>query len=216
MHYAYSESNYDGEEREQILMNKWFPKWYDALMSPMEKRGFQTIRENLIAKAEGRVLEIGSGTGVNFPYYQHADEVIAIEPQTLMLEQSLVRAGKSLIPIKVVCVSGEELPFADDSFDTVVGTLVLCSIPDPSKALDEVRRVCKPGGKVLWFEHVRVNSSILGSLQDWLTPAWKRLCDGCHLNRDTLTLVKQAGFKIINTERFYKSIFLVVESINRK
>jgi ubiquinone/menaquinone biosynthesis C-methylase UbiE len=186
-------------------------------MRPLEKRGFQTIRKNLIAKAEGKVLEIGSGTGVNFPYYEKVDEVVAIEPQSLMREQSLIRARNSHVSINVISASAEELPFSENSFDTVVGTLVLCTIPDPLKALKEIRRVCKPEGKVLWFEHVRINdSSILGSLQDWLTPVWKRLFDGCHLNRNTLQLMKQAGFKIIRIDRFYKKVFLVVEAINRK
>jgi len=198
------------------MMGEWFPKWYDTLMSPLEKRGFQTIRKNLVSKAEGKVLEIGSGTGLNFPYYEKADEVIAIEPQSLIRQQSHVRARISRVPINVISAGAEELPFPENSFDTVVGTLVLCTISDPLKALEEIRRVCKPEGKVLWFEHVRINDSILGSLQDWLTPVWKRLCDGCHLNRNTLELMKQAGFKIIRIERFYKKIFLVVEAVNRK
>jgi ubiquinone/menaquinone biosynthesis C-methylase UbiE len=195
-------------------MGTWFERWYDRLMGPLEKRGFGKIRESLLSKAEGRVLEIGSGTGFNFPYYEKADEVIAIEPQALMLEKSLERAKHSRVPITVISADAERLPFPDNHFDTVVGILVLCTIPDPEKALTEIRRVCKPDGKVLLFEHVRLNNPFLGPLQDWLTPVWKRLCDGCHLNRNTLDTVKHAGFNVVRIERFYRNIFLVVEAVN--
>lgn len=194
----------------------WFSKYYDVVMGPLEKRKFQGIRKNLLAKAKGKVLEIGSGTGVNFPLYEAADEVVAIEPNPSMREQSLRRARQARLPIHIMNAEAEELPFPDHAFDTVVATLVFCTIPDPWKALDEIRRVCKSGGTVLLFEHVRINDTILGSFQDWLTPMWKHLCDGCHLNRDTLELVRRAGFQINRVEGFYKDIFIVVEAVNRK
>jgi len=197
-------------------MGKWFPRLYDTLMEPLERKGFREIRKNLIQKIEGKVLEIGSGTGFNFPYYEIAQKVMAIEPEPLMREQSIPRAMKANVPIEVISANAEELPFPDDSFDTVVGTLVLCTIPDPAKALKEIRRVCKPDGQVLFFEHVRLNHPVLGRLQDLLTPLWKRLCDGCHLNRNTLELVKRAGFKVIRIEKYYKALFLVIKTINEK
>jgi ubiquinone/menaquinone biosynthesis C-methylase UbiE len=197
-------------------MGKWFPKFYDTLMGPLEKGTFQDIRKELIQKVHGQVLEIGSGTGINFPYYKKVDKVIGIEPEPLMREQSLKRAQNSHVPIEVLEVSAEELPFPDDSFDSVVNTLVFCTIPDPIKALQEVKRVCKPNGKVLFFEHVRLNHSGLGRLQDLLTPMWKKLCDGCHLNRNTLELVKQAGFNVTAVKRYYKDIFVVFEATNIK
>lgn len=197
-------------------MGKWFPKLYDTLMKPLEKGRFQAIRKLLIYKAQGRVLEIGSGTGLNFPYYVYADKVTAIEPNALMREQSLCRIKESRILIDVISADAEKLPFSDNTFDTVVGTLVFCTIPDPVKALDEIRRVCKPEGKLLLFEHVRINDPILGPLQDCLTPVWKLLCDGCHLNRNSLELVKRAGFRVNRIERYYNRIFFVVEAINRK
>ncbi|GED32058.1 class I SAM-dependent methyltransferase [Brevibacillus centrosporus] len=197
-------------------MGKWFPKLYDSLMGPLEHRGVQGIRKNLIQKAQGNVLEIGSGTGLNFPFYLQAEQVIAIEPEPLMRKQSLSRATQSRVPIEVMLTGAEELPFTDNSFDTVVGTLVLCTIPDPQKALEEIRRVCKPNGQVLLFEHVKVNHPVLGRMQEWMTPVWKRLCDGCHLNRNTLELVKQTGFRVTSLERHYRNIFLVIEAVNRK
>lgn len=89
-------------------MGNWFPKYYDVLMGPLEKRAFQKIRKNLLAKVEGKVLEIGSGTGINFPLYETADEVVAIEPAQLMLEQSLGRAQHASVPIRVMTASAEE------------------------------------------------------------------------------------------------------------
>jgi ubiquinone/menaquinone biosynthesis C-methylase UbiE len=196
-------------------MGKWFSRLYDPLMEPLERRGFGDIRKKLIGKAKGEVLEIGSGTGFNFPYYKQAEQVIAIEPEPLMIKKSLPRAKSALVPIDVISADAEKLPFPDDTFDTVVGTLVLCTIPDVQKALNEIRRVCKPDGQVLFFEHVRLDHPFLGRLQDWLTPAWKHLCEGCHLNRNTLAMIKDAGFKIIRVERHFKDIFLVIETVNK-
>jgi ubiquinone/menaquinone biosynthesis C-methylase UbiE len=198
------------------MSEKWFPKVYDTLMGPLERRGFGTIRERLVSQAEGKVLEIGSGTGFNFPYYQRAQEVIALEPDPVMREKSLIRANSASVPIKIIAGKAEKLPFQDNEFDTVVGTLVLCTVEDPIQALEEVRRVCKRDGKVLFFEHVRINDSWLGMLQDWLTPGWKRLCDGCHLNRNTLESIGRAGFEVVHLEQFGKKLFVVAECINRK
>lgn len=197
-------------------MGTLFSRFYDTFMFPLEKRKFHLIRKQLIGNASGKVLEIGSGTGANFLYYVNAVEVIAVEPELLMRAKSLDKAKKAPVPIDVRSGRAEELPFADNSFDTVVGTLVLCTIPDPQKALQEIRRVCKPGGQIKFFEHVRVNQSKLGVLQDYLTPVWKRLCDGCHLNRDSLALVKQSGMRVIRTEHLFKKIFIIVEAENEK
>ncbi|BCJ88359.1 class I SAM-dependent methyltransferase [Effusibacillus dendaii] len=197
-------------------MSKWFPKLYDTLMNPLEERAFRAIRKNLIEKARGHVLEIGSGTGFNFPFYQQAEQVVAIEPEPLMRQQSIQRAAEAHVPIEVLAAGAEKLPFRDDSFDTVVGTLVLCTIPDPLLTLKEIRRVCKPQGQVLFFEHVRLDHAVLGRLQDWLTPVWKRLCDNCHLNRQTLELIRQSGLKVVSVEKHLKDIFLVIEAVNSK
>lgn len=197
-------------------MSNWFPKLYNPLMKPLEKIGFRNIRKELLLKAEGQVLEIGSGTGFNFSYYKKANKVVAIEPEPLMREQSITSAKNATVPIEVISARGEKLPFADHSFDTVVGTLVLCTIPDPEKALKEIQRVCKPNGQVLFFEHVRVDNRILGSVQDWMTPLWKRLCDGCHLNRNTLQMIEHSGFQITKIKKHYKQIFLVIEALNKK
>ncbi|GAB7388445.1 class I SAM-dependent methyltransferase [Bacillaceae bacterium] len=197
-------------------MSTFFAKYYDALLEPWERKGFREIRKKLVGKARGKVLEIGSGTGLNFPYYEQAETVVAIEPEPHMRKKSVVRAQKAQVPIKVMDGDGQDLPYPDDSFDTVVVTLVLCTVPDPVLALQEIRRVCKPKGQVLLFEHVRLNHPVWGRLQDWLTPLWKRLCDGCHLNRNTLELIEKAGLRVIHLEKYYKDIFLVIDAVNER
>ncbi|WP_276352380.1 class I SAM-dependent methyltransferase [Cohnella caldifontis] len=195
-------------------MGSFFNRYYDRLMGPVERRICHPVRERLLPQIRGAVLEIGSGTGVNFPYYRQADRVAAIEPEPVMREVSAKRARQSRVPIEVIDAGAERLPFESDTFDAAVGTLVFCTIPDPKTALEEIRRVCKPGGTLVLFEHVKMDQPALGKLQDWLTPAWKRMCGGCHLNRNTLQHVEQAGFRIRRTERMYKNLFLIVEAEN--
>ncbi|OUM87883.1 MAG: methyltransferase type 11 [Bacillus thermozeamaize] len=199
-----------------MSLSWWFPKLYDHLMEPLERSGLRRIRQQLLKEAQGKVLEIGSGTGANFPFYDpvRVQCVIAVEPAEQMRRRSLAKIEQAAVPVDVVAAGAENLPFPDAFFDTVVGTLVFCTIPDPEKALQEVRRVCKPGGKVLIFEHVRLESPFLARLQDLLTPVWKRLCDGCHLNRNTLQLVRRSGLQVKRVESFYRDLFLVIEAVN--
>src|SRR5262249_35299612 len=163
-------------------------------------------------QARGKVLEIGSGTGVNFPYYTAAEHVIAVDPNPCMVAQSVPRATQAAVPIAVLLARAEALPFPDHTFDTVVITLVFCTIPDPRHALCELQRISTPGGTALFFEHVRVHRPLAGRLQDWLTPVWKHVAGGCHLNRDTLALITQAGFTVTCIEPHYKELFLVIEA----
>ena len=192
-------------------MSKSFAEWYDFFMVPLERKRFKTIRVNLLSKANGKVLEIGSGTGINFTLYRSVESVIAVEPNPHMIKRSLAKKGMSKIPIEIVNIGAEQLPFEDDSFDTIVGTLVFCSIPDVEKAISEMKRVCKPEGKVLLFEHVKMDNSFLAKLQDWLTPFWKKVCDGCCLNRETEYLLKKNGFQMSHKQTFYRGLFIVME-----
>lgn len=194
----------------------WFPSAYDFIMSPLEKLKFKHIRKELLQGLSGRVLEIGSGTGINFPLYQKGNiEVVhAIEPDKMMAAKSEERKKKARVPIQIHIESAENLSFPDQSIDTVVATLVFCTIPDPVKALQEVRRVSKPRAPVLFFEHVRMEQPFMGKMQDILNPAWKRFADGCQLNRDTLGLIKEAGFEVKNVKSYYKGLFLVIECVN--
>ncbi|MFD2618421.1 MULTISPECIES: class I SAM-dependent methyltransferase [Terrilactibacillus] len=197
-------------------MGKWFPRIYDIAMRPIERSGFKKIRTKLGKEANGRVLEVGSGTGINFPYYRNAIRVDAIEPNSIMREKSLRRLERARVPIQLSNARAESLPFADDTFDTVLATLVFCTIPNPVKAIQEIERVSKPGAKVLFFEHVRVEQPFLRKTQDLLTPLWKKLCDGCHLNRDTLALLKQSNLEVTEVKYYYNQIFVVVKSFNNK
>lgn len=197
-------------------MGKWFPRVYDFAMKPLEQTKFKSIRQHLVGNVEGRVLEIGSGTGVNFPHYKTARQVDAIEPNPLMRNHSLRNNSKSKVPIHTYLAGAENLPFADNTFDTVVATLVFCTISDPLKAFQEIQRVSKPGAKILLFEHVRVPQSFISTVQDILTPFWKRVCDGCHLNRDTLKLVEQTGLTIFNKQTYFNGIFVTIKCINEK
>jgi ubiquinone/menaquinone biosynthesis C-methylase UbiE len=185
-------------------------------MGPLEKKSFKKIRMNLLTKASGNVLELGSGTGINFPLYHSAVSVTAIEPSTFMIERSLQKKEKSVIPIKIVHASAEELPFPDNTFDTVVGTLVFCTIPNVDKAIEEMKRVCKPEGRILLFEHVRMENPILAHLQDWLTPFWKKICDGCCLNRNTVQVLKENGLEILQLDTYFKDLFVVAELIKTR
>jgi ubiquinone/menaquinone biosynthesis C-methylase UbiE len=195
---------------------EWFSRFYDILMDPLERRGMREIREELVSRATGVVLEIGSGTGLNFPYYEHAEEVIAIEPNPQMRSRSMNRRRESRVPIQVMDSGAELLPFADNFFDTAVATLVFCTIPDPKRAFQEISRVCKPDAKVLLLEHVRLDHPVVGKIQDWVTPLWKRVCDGCELNRKTAEVLQQEGFKVIRRQTHCRGLFITLEAGNGK
>lgn len=197
-------------------MGRLFAFSYDKLMGPLEKKWIARIRKKIISGLEGNVLEIGAGTGANFPYYSKdkVESVVSLEPNPHMLDQARLRAKEAGLPVEFHQGMAETLPFNDDEFDTVVATLVLCSVSEPEKVFQEVRRVCKKGGKIVLFEHVRTESKSLAALQDVLTPAWKRLCDGCHLNRDTGRYMKESGIKMVKEKKYFKGIFVEYEGIN--
>jgi len=198
---------------ELTSLGRMFAKGYDFFMRPLEKKRFKEIREELLVKANGCVLEIGSGTGINFPLYKSVKKVVATEPSTYMIERSQEKLKQSPVKIEIVQAGAEKLPFPDNSFDTVVATLVLCTIPNPNQAMIEMLRVCKPGGKLLFFEHVKMDNQFLACLQEVLTPAWKKICDGCCLNRDTLTLIKGNDLLINEIKSYYNGLFLSLETI---
>jgi ubiquinone/menaquinone biosynthesis C-methylase UbiE len=197
-------------------LSSTFPKWYDFFMGPLERRKFKRVRQDLLKSATGKVLEIGSGTGINFPLYKNVDRVIAIEPSQPMIQQSMSKLDSAMVPIEMVNASAERLPFEDHTFDTVVATLVFCTIPNVEEAINELKRVCKPNGKILLFEHVKMENSVLSSMQESLTPLWKKICDGCCLNRETLKAFTSQGLKVERVVKFYKDLFIVAELRNRK
>ncbi|XEC96563.1 class I SAM-dependent methyltransferase [Paenibacillus tarimensis] len=188
-------------------------KNYDRLMKPVEEKTFLPIRTELLKEAYGNVLEVGCGTGINFSFYRDV-KVTALEPNSVFRDAAIKQVNQAQVPIQIVEGSAEAMPFDDDAFDTVVGTLVFCSIPDPTQAVREVMRVCKPGGKILLFEHVRHEHTMLAAMQDFFTPLWKRLCDGCHLNRSTAEVLIQEGVEIVRIHKHMNNIFISVVARN--
>jgi ubiquinone/menaquinone biosynthesis C-methylase UbiE len=179
------------------LWGRIFAAGYDRFMSGTEKAGLAEHRRLLLADARGRVLEIGGGTGANLPFYgPEVEEVVVTEPEEPMARRLERKLHGSARPVQVVRVPAEQLPFEDATFDTVVSTLVLCTVGDQSKALSEVRRVLKPGGRLLFLEHVRSDDPKLARWQDRLNGVQNRIGHGCNCNRDTLQAVKNGGFEV--------------------
>src|SRR3990170_7720188 len=182
--------------------HRWFAAVYDRLMSSAERSFMKGVREEIAGGASGRVLELGAGTGANFAYYgASAQELFAIEPDPYMLERAQHRAGESGRPIDLRQASAEAIPFEDASFDTVVSTLVMCSVRDPLRALSEVRRVLNPSGELRVYEHVRYDHPFGAFWQDLITPVWRWFGAGCHPNRDVAQAIREAGFNIVELER---------------
>ena len=181
--------------------HRWFAAIYDRMMASAERSFMKGVREEIAGGASGRVLELGAGTGANFAYYGvSAQELFAIEPDPYMLERAQRRAGESGRPIDLRQASAEAIPFEDASFDTVVSTLVMCSVRDPLRALSEARRVLKPSGKLRLYDHVRYDHAFGAFWQDLITPAWRWFGAGCHPNRDIAHFIREAGFDIIQLE----------------
>lgn len=162
-----------------------FAALYDAAFARGERAGMAGHRRELLATASGRVLEIGAGTGLNLPHYPDGIELVLTEPEAPMARRLERRAdGATILP-----ASAEELPFDDASFDTAVSTLVLCTVADPARAVAELERVLRPGGRLLFIEHVR-GEGVLARWQDRLDRPWRHIGNGCHANRDTLSLLR--------------------------
>jgi ubiquinone/menaquinone biosynthesis C-methylase UbiE len=178
-----------------------FAAVYDRLMAGTEEAGLAERRRELLSRASGRVLEIGAGTGVNIGYYPDpVEEVVFTEPEEPMakrLEKKLADSGRRGL---VVRAPAEALPFADRSFDTAVCTLVLCTVSDPRRSLAELRRVLKPGGELLFLEHVRADDAGLARWQDRLAPLWRRCGHGCNPNRPTPDFISDVGFETVELE----------------
>jgi ubiquinone/menaquinone biosynthesis C-methylase UbiE len=170
----------------------------------MRQQNLAAYRRRVIPAAEGRVLEIGIGSGLNLPFYsQKAEHVIGLDPSPKLLAMARQAARASSGPVEFVEGSAEAIPLEGGSIDTVVTTWTLCSIPDAPRSLGEMRRVLKPGGRLLFVEHGRSPDPSVRRWQDLLTPAWKRIGGGCHLNRAIGTLIEGAGFRFERIETGY-------------
>ena len=154
-------------------------------------------REKVVPQARGRVLEIGLGTGRNIPYYDpsRVSQIVGVDPALRTHHLADRRIARSGLNVELIGLSAEKLPAADASFDTVVCTYTLCTIPDPVAALAEMKRVLVPGGRLLFSEHGAAPDANVARWQARIQPIWKPLAGGCHLDRDIPTLLKEAGFR---------------------
>jgi ubiquinone/menaquinone biosynthesis C-methylase UbiE len=182
---------------------RMFSALYDRAFEASEEAGLREMRRDLLKRARGRALELGSGTGLNLELYprEGLDSLTVTEPDPHMFKQLRRRAAEVCAGAELVQAGAEDLPFADGSFDTVVVTLVLCTVPDQPAALREIARVLAPGGQLLFLEHVRAHHPDLAKWQDRLEKPWRFLGDGCHCNRDTEAAIRAADFHLFEAER---------------
>jgi SAM-dependent methyltransferase len=170
---------------------------YDPFLWVGERAGLRAHRKELLSRARGCTVEIGGGTGLNLPYYpDDLDELVLIEPDAAMRSRLEKRLGRSGRRARLVDAGAERLPFADGSVDTVVSTLVLCTVEAPDLALREIARVLRPDGQLLFIEHVRSESPTLAYWQDRLAAPWRRFAQGCRCNRATAELIVTCGLEL--------------------
>ncbi len=194
-------------------MGELLAAMYDPLIAPLDPMGLRKWREWAVSAARGRTLELGVGTGLNLPLYHAAKSVAAIDPDGASLRRAWLKRNGSGESITLYQSRAEELPFADESFDAVVGTLTFCTIGDPARALGEARRVLKVGGAFRLVEHVRANNRLIAGAQDLATPLWKEIAGGCHLNRDTRAAVERAGFQVRAVHRHIGGVFIGIDAV---
>jgi ubiquinone/menaquinone biosynthesis C-methylase UbiE len=162
-------------------------------------------RAKVVPRAHGRVLEVGIGSGLNMPYYDKSRvaAIVGIDPSPALRRRAEARIARSGIPVEFVGLSAEKIPLPDAIFDSVLITYTLCSIAEPLAALEEMRRVLKPGGRLIFCEHGRAPDASVRRWQDRLTPLWSRFGGGCHLNRDIPALLHAGGFECSDVQTMY-------------
>lgn len=189
----------------------------------LEKWSLGKRRQRLLQDAGGTILEVGVGTGINFQFYQQRQRpyVIGIEPSPYMFERAIKRKEEVTEDMRIVlypfgCGSAElEQLIQTESLDVVVCTLVLCTIPQPEEAIEQFKRWLKPGGQLIVLEHIRPQSFFLGRITDLMTPGWKKLAEGCHLNRATDHLIEASGFDLVRKE-YFRVVIPFFEAVYRK
>ncbi|HPG24694.1 MAG: methyltransferase domain-containing protein [Spirochaetaceae bacterium] len=162
-------------------------------------------REKVVPQATGRVLEVGMGSAINLPFYdpERVECVFGLEPSEGMRRRAAPRLARAPFPVEWLGLPGEEIPLEDESIDTVLLTFTLCTIPDYARALQQMHRVLRPGGRLLFAEHGAAPDAEVRRWQDRLDPLWKRLAGGCHLNREVPAALEKAGFVIERLDTMY-------------
>jgi ubiquinone/menaquinone biosynthesis C-methylase UbiE len=179
-----------------------FSAFYDSLLKGTEDAGLRETRRQVLAAARGRTIDLGAGTGANLGLYPDAvTDLVLSEPDPHMVKRLRAHLAESGIAAEPAEAPAERLPFEDSSFDTAVFTLVLCTVPDPQAALAEAARILKPGGRLLFVEHVRAPEHGLARWQDRFEAPWRFFADGCHCNRDTVAAIEASPLTLDRVER---------------
>jgi ubiquinone/menaquinone biosynthesis C-methylase UbiE len=173
-----------------------FARIYDLFMVPQDRFGLAHQRTRLCGPAEGRVLEIAIGTGLNIPHYKSADTVVGIDNNPAMLRRAIRRTWETKITVDLVVADARTLPFPDRSFDSIVVGFSLCTIPDPATTLRELHRVAAPHAELRFLEHVRSAKPSMAHRQDRFAPMWERVSGGCRANQETARLIDESSWLI--------------------
>jgi SAM-dependent methyltransferase len=193
-----------GSAPDEAVDHPLFARLYLRMASGRKAHGEDEYRRKLVAGLSGRVIEVGAGNGLNFPFYPAAvDRVLAVEPEPLLRAAATKNATEVPVPVEVIDGVSGRLPADQGSFDAGVASLVLCSVPDQQRALEEFRRVIRPGGELRFYEHVVATRAVAARLQRLADAVfWPRVGGGCHLSRDTGAAIERAGFAVESIERF--------------
>ena len=190
-------------------------RFYDIFEQPMEIMALKRWRREVTQDLNGRVLEVGVGTGKNIPYYPDDIDIIAIDFSDKMLSKAKERVKKLNTKVELIQMDVQDMDFPDNAFDMVFTTCVFCSVPDPVKGLQEIKRVCKPGGKIILIEHVRSEIKVMGLVMDLFNPLTVNLY-GANINRRTVDNIKKAGFNRIEVTNLTGDIVKKIVIFNEK
>ena len=198
----------------QELSSKYnrFARWYDLVEGVPDLLGVRRLRQRLLRQPSGKVLEVAVGTGKNLRFYPQGCRIVAVDVSEEMLKVARKRAASLSLNVSFLLADGENLPFFDKSFDTVVSSLSSCTFPNPVAALQEMARVCRAEGKILLLEHGRSDRDWLGRWQDRHADQFAKPL-GCHWNREPLNLVREAGLKVVDVKRIFFGIFHQIDAI---
>lgn len=191
-----------------------FAVLYDPFLWFSEIAGMRGRRRALLRNASGRVVEIGAGTGLNIAHYPAGvSELLLTEPDAAMRQRLALRLRRHNRVAQIIDAPAERLPLADASVDTVVSTLVLCTVADPEGTLSEIARVLRPGGQLIFVEHVRAASRLLAKCQDYLFEPWRRFACGCCCNRATVNLMRASGFAVEADDAVWRGMPTIVRPL---